>query len=40
NFNGQNLVIINQTPTPYDHQADLVIHDDMVAVIEALNDKS
>ncbi|GEP85087.1 NAD-dependent deacetylase [Staphylococcus piscifermentans] len=37
NFAGKNLVIINLDPTPYDHEADLVIHEDMVKVVEALN---
>lgn len=37
NFNRGQLIIINQDPTPYDYQADLVIHDDMTHVINALN---
>lgn len=37
NFEGQNLVIINKDRTPYDHEASLVIHDDMVKVINELN---
>ncbi|MCD8915354.1 NAD-dependent protein deacylase [Staphylococcus simulans] len=37
NFEGENLVIINKDATSYDHDADLVIHDDMVNVINALN---
>ncbi|KRG08648.1 NAD-dependent protein deacylase [Staphylococcus sp. NAM3COL9] len=36
NFKGQNLVIINRDPTPYDNHATLVIHDDMVKVIKDL----
>ena len=36
NFEGQNLVIINRDPTPYDSDANLVIHDDMVSVINEL----
>lgn len=36
NFEGQNLVIINKDVTPYDRNADLVIHDDMVSVVETL----
>ncbi|WP_281200548.1 NAD-dependent protein deacylase [Staphylococcus schleiferi] len=35
-FEGENLVIINRDPTPYDSHANLVIHDDMVGVVEAL----
>ncbi len=35
-FEGENLVIINRDSTPYDSRANLVIHDDMVGVIEAL----
>ena len=34
NFTGDNLVIINRDATPYDHRADLVIHDDMTKVVE------
>ena len=37
NFAGKNLVIINLDSTPYDYDADLVIHEDMVKVVEALN---
>lgn len=37
NFNGQNLVIINKDATPYDNVASLVIHDDMVTVVNELN---
>ncbi|NQE00269.1 NAD-dependent protein deacylase, partial [Staphylococcus xylosus] len=37
NFKGQNLIIINKDATPYDHNADLVINEDMVTVISALN---
>ncbi|PTI36199.1 NAD-dependent protein deacylase [Mammaliicoccus vitulinus] len=37
NFEGQNLVIINRDPTPYDREADLVINDDMVTVVKELN---
>lgn len=36
NFNGKNLVIINKSPTPYDHTAQLVINQDMVDVVKAL----
>ncbi|QHW35969.1 NAD-dependent protein deacylase [Staphylococcus ursi] len=36
NFQGQHLVIINKDTTPYDHFAELVIHDDMVTVVEQL----
>lgn len=37
NFEGQNLVIINRDPTPYDREADLVINDDMVTVVKEIN---
>lgn len=37
NFEGQNLVIINSDPTPYDREADLVMNDDMVTVVKELN---
>lgn len=37
NFKGHNLIIINRDATPYDHNADLVINDDMVSVISTLN---
>ncbi|MCD8904167.1 NAD-dependent protein deacylase [Staphylococcus chromogenes] len=40
NFNHGHLVIINRDATPYDQQADLVIHEDMVQVIEALTSES
>lgn len=40
NFEGKNLVIINLDSTPYDHDADLVIHEDMVKVIEALKNEA
>ncbi|QTN10935.1 NAD-dependent protein deacylase [Mammaliicoccus vitulinus] len=36
NFEGQNLVIINRDPTPYDREADLVINDDMVTVVKEI----
>ena len=39
NFQGDHFVIINRDQTPYDNSADIVIHDDMVDVVEALNDK-
>ncbi|ANR69351.1 NAD-dependent protein deacylase [Staphylococcus equorum] len=35
-FQGQNLVIINKDHTPYDNHATLVIHDDMVKVVNEL----
>ncbi|MCG3399601.1 NAD-dependent protein deacylase [Staphylococcus massiliensis] len=38
NFQGKHLVIINKAETPYDTQADLVIHDDMAEVVSALRD--
>ncbi len=37
NFKGENLIIINKDVTPYDHNADLVINDDMVSVISTLH---
>lgn len=37
NFKGKNLIIINRDATPYDHNADLVINEDMVSVISTLN---
>lgn len=36
NFEGDNLIIINRDATPYDHDANLVINDDMVTVINKL----
>ena len=36
NFNGENLVIINMDPTPFDNMADLVIHDKLSNVIGKL----
>ncbi len=36
NFKGQNLIIINNVPTPYDNYTTLVIHDDMVKVVNEL----
>ncbi|UXU64323.1 NAD-dependent protein deacylase [Staphylococcus agnetis] len=38
-FNHGNMIIINREPTPYDYLADLVIHEDMVKVIAALESK-
>lgn len=35
-FNGKNMVIINDSPTPYDNAASLVIRDDMVEVFKEL----
>lgn len=35
-FNGKSLVIINDSPTPYDDVASLVIHEDMVNVFKKL----
>lgn len=37
-FNGENLVIINMDPTPFDGMADLVIHDKLSNVISKLED--
>ena len=34
NFKGDNLIIINKDRTPYDSDATLVIHDDMVSVVK------
>ena len=39
NFHHGRLVIINRDATPYDQQADLVIHEDMVHVIETLTNR-
>ncbi|SCT75442.1 SIR2 family protein [Staphylococcus aureus] len=36
NFKGDNLIIINKDRTPYDRDATLVIHDDMVSVVKSL----
>ena len=36
NFKGDNLIIINKDRTPYDSDATLVIHDDMVSVVKSL----
>lgn len=36
--NGARLVIINREPTPMDHQADLVIHDDIGPTLKAAAD--
>ncbi|ELP8732063.1 NAD-dependent protein deacylase [Staphylococcus pseudintermedius] len=35
-FQGGHLVIINKDTTPYDQQANLVIHNDMVSIVEEL----
>ena len=35
-FNGKNLVIINDSPTPYDDFASLVIREDMVDVFKRM----
>lgn len=40
NFTGQNLVIINRDPTPFDRDAQLVIHDDMVSVVNQLQNNN
>ena len=37
-FEGQHLIIINKDATPYDRDADVVIHDDMVDVVNAIRD--
>ena len=37
-FEGQQLIIINKDATPYDRDADVVIHDDMVDVVNAIRD--
>ena len=36
-FNGNNIVIINRDPTPLDHYAKIVIHDDIRKVFEQLH---
>lgn len=35
-FNGKYLVLINKSPTNYDHKADLVIHDSIGKVMESI----
>lgn len=35
-FQGEHLVLINKTPTPMDHEAELAIYDDVVHVVEQL----
>ena len=35
-YGGNRLVLINREPTPYDHRADLVIHDSLGAVLSQL----
>ena len=35
-FNGKNLIIINKDETPYDHRANLVIHDNLSKIITEL----
>lgn len=35
-FQGEHLVIINKDTTLYDQQANLVIHNDMVSIVEEL----
>ena len=36
NYRGKRLVLINRDTTPYDHQADLVIHDNLGSVFSQL----
>lgn len=38
-FQGESLVLINRDKTPYDRQADLVIHDNLGDVFKAINEK-
>jgi NAD-dependent deacetylase len=38
-FKGESLVLINRDKTPYDRQADLVIHDNLGDVFKAINEK-
>lgn len=35
-FNGNNLVLINMSSTPYDNKADLVIHDKVGEVLDKI----
>ncbi len=35
-FNGNHLILINRTQTPYDSRADLVFYEDIIRVVEAL----
>lgn len=36
-FKGETLALVNKSPTPFDSAADIVINDDIVRVVEALN---
>ena len=36
-FQGNNIIIINKEPTPYDYIATVVIHDDIIKVVNELN---
>ena len=38
-FNGKYLVVINKEPTSYDHQCDLVFHEDVIEVVKKINEK-
>ena len=35
-FRGRHLVLINRSETPYDHEAELAFHEDVIDVVEAL----
>lgn len=37
-FSGEHLVLINKTPTPMDHEAEIAIYDDVVHVVEQLTE--
>lgn len=37
-FSGEHLVLINKTPTPMDHEAELAIYDDVVHVVSQLSE--
>ena len=37
-FRGRHLVLINQSETPYDSEAELVFHEDIIAVVDALRE--
>ncbi|MBR4889499.1 MAG: NAD-dependent protein deacylase [Clostridia bacterium] len=38
-FSGEHLVLINKTPTPMDHEAEIAIYDDVVHVVEQLTEE-
>jgi len=38
-FSGEHLVLINKTPTPMDHEAEIAIYDDVIHVVEQLTEE-